>query len=89
MPRHGNPFQSPGELEQFLGLLEHVKSIDADSEGFGIELIGSPEYPTSEHLIYGRGGRKEIEVALPFEIWGPRARLWCQAIFLLSLCMSE
>ncbi|KAF7793294.1 hypothetical protein EIP86_004406 [Pleurotus ostreatoroseus] len=67
VPRHTNPFQTPEELEDYLALLQRVKSVDADSEGFGVELIDAPDYPVSEHIIFGRGGRKELEIPLPFE----------------------
>ena len=42
-------------------------------------------YPTSETIKSGKGGKGELEVLLPDDIWRPRAELWCQA---LSIAVS-
>ena len=41
-------------------------------------------FETIEVIPLGRGGRKELEVPLPEEVWRPRMELWAQGLYVMS-----
>jgi hypothetical protein len=45
-------------------------------------------YPVFETVKLGRRGGKELHIALPDEIWRPRAVVWCQALEVMT-CIQD
>lgn len=89
VPRNACPFTCDMTLNHFCQTFKGVLERDAQPEGFGFESLFDENYPASERLVYGRGGKKEIEVPLVSVLWKPRARLWCQAASLLAIYETE
>lgn len=44
--------------------------------------------PTFETITFGRRGSKELHVSLAEPIWFDRAKLWCQALLVLSYFLT-
>ena len=85
-PRHENPFDSDADMETFNRALQSVQSEGIVPDGYGIlpEEWEEDGYPTYEILKVGRRGKKELRVALPHEVWRPRAELWIQALVVMT-----
>lgn len=85
VPAKGNPFQVQEHLQAFTEILARLEEEDFEPHGMGIrpEEWTDGEYPTSETITYGRS-REPKTVQLPLEIWLPRARQWCRALFALN-----
>lgn len=79
--RHGNPFRSPVVEKNFFAALGAIVQADIIPEGYGV-LESEWEdgtYPAMEAINPGTRG-KEIIVALPRDVWLPRAILFAQGL---------
>ncbi|KAI5981790.1 hypothetical protein EDC04DRAFT_2593816 [Pisolithus marmoratus] len=88
VPTHGKPFSSEAEVGFFMGLREVVAQ-DIIPDNFGLTPTEWPsdEYPLFEIIRVGR--RKDVEISLADPIWYSRARLWCQALSVLSFYLAS
>jgi hypothetical protein len=80
VPHHEHPFQLPGTFSAFKESLKRVKESQILPPNFGIRPEEYETYPASEVIQAGRRGKGGLTIALPFNIWRPRAELWCQAL---------
>ena len=74
-----SPFRSTIELDAFQQALEQTTARDLRPAYLGLDL----PYAPSETFYTGRS-RKGITVPLPYNIWYPRALLWCRALDLAT-----
>lgn len=84
-PRAQNPFLVNTDHHTFIQELDRVIAAQDIPAGLGVrpEEWEEDGYPQVETLARrGRGSR--ITVELPQEIWGPRAVVWAQALFLMT-----
>jgi hypothetical protein len=81
-PSHMCPFETDIVESIFLETLRRLREQGTVPEGMGIHPSewGNDGYPSYEIIRVGRKGKAELRVALPDEIWRPRALLWCQAL---------
>ncbi|KAJ7476048.1 hypothetical protein FB451DRAFT_1463400, partial [Mycena latifolia] len=73
------PFASQEAATIFSGALQEVQSAGIIPENFGVA-EGDWEQPYYGESETVKVGRKEVEIALPFEIWWPRAVAWVQGL---------
>ncbi|KAJ7616812.1 hypothetical protein DFH06DRAFT_1012770, partial [Mycena polygramma] len=86
--RHTNPFRSAEIKENFAAALAEIVRQGVIPEGYGV-LENEWEdggYPAMEAINPGTHG-KEIIVALPQEIWLPRAILFAQGLDAMTRCL--
>ncbi|KAI0060244.1 hypothetical protein BV25DRAFT_1807634, partial [Artomyces pyxidatus] len=84
--RHTSPF-SLDELEQgFWDVYAEVQASGIVPSGMMLRDSewDDGEYPTFEDITVGIRTRKTMSVALPREVWYPRALAWCQALHLMA-----
>ncbi|KAI0054649.1 hypothetical protein BV25DRAFT_1816776 [Artomyces pyxidatus] len=46
-------------------------------------------YPTHEDILVGTRSRKVLVIALPIDVWYPKALAWGRALYLLEHCLLE
>jgi hypothetical protein len=73
------PFDSEDAMGIFSAALQEVKLTGIIPESFG---VAEHEW---EERFYGetevvKVGRKDVEIALPFQLWWPRAVVWAQGL---------
>ncbi|KAF7336293.1 hypothetical protein MVEN_02177600 [Mycena venus] len=85
--RHKNPFRSPVIEGNFFAALDAIVEQGIVPDGYGVlEKEWDGDYPAMEAINPGTRG-KEILVALPREIWLPRAILFVQALDAMTRCL--
>ncbi|THV01311.1 hypothetical protein K435DRAFT_655548, partial [Dendrothele bispora CBS 962.96] len=86
-PRAFSPFtEDHHKFTVFVEALQSLRSQNQIPEGYGVcpEEWDNGEYPAFEVIRTGRHSTKELTVALPDEIWRPRAELWVQGLYLIE-----
>ncbi|KIY61932.1 hypothetical protein CYLTODRAFT_362195, partial [Cylindrobasidium torrendii FP15055 ss-10] len=88
-PPKGCPFGDNGTFETFQTVLADVVGAGRLPEGFGIleNKWDDGGYGVTEPIKM-RGG-KTADIALPLELWYPRAALWCAALYIMTDIMEE
>jgi hypothetical protein len=92
VPRALNPFEgSESGLAGFDTLLDAAQNSGTLPGGYGILQHEWPEghYPTGEVLTSGRKGAKRLRIALPIELWKPRAERWVRALSILNNLIEQ
>ncbi|KAH7919859.1 hypothetical protein BV22DRAFT_1022259, partial [Leucogyrophana mollusca] len=91
VPENGNPFQSDNDEARFFSVLTRVVEEDITPEGYGLlpEERQEEDGSTVEILRLGRRGGKQIHISLAHPIWHQRAKLWCQALSVLTLFEAD
>ncbi|KAF8145501.1 hypothetical protein K438DRAFT_1630000, partial [Mycena galopus ATCC 62051] len=81
-PKHADPFDNDDTMQLFYDSLEAAIRANIVPPGYGLlpEEWGEEGYPAFEVLKSGRRGSKQLSVALPDEIWRPRAEMWGRAL---------
>ncbi|KAG1863030.1 hypothetical protein F4604DRAFT_1587213, partial [Suillus subluteus] len=90
VPLQINPFINDETRRQFSATLIEVIAEDitlCDCRLAANEWEGD-EYPIFEAIPVGRRGSKELHVSLAEPSWFNRARLWCQALLVLSYVLA-
>ncbi|KAK6992797.1 hypothetical protein R3P38DRAFT_2568726 [Favolaschia claudopus] len=87
--RHANPFRQPSTEQAFLTALQDIVHRGIVPEGYGVlqKEWEDGSYPAWEAINPGTRG-KEIIVALPHEVWLPRAVLFVQGLDVMSRCLA-
>ncbi|KIJ26758.1 hypothetical protein M422DRAFT_272163 [Sphaerobolus stellatus SS14] len=78
-PSASSPFSDLNLFSETFQRLEESKFLPY---GFGIRAKEWQDsiYPSSEILVTGKRGQKELLISLPDEIWKSRAERWCQGL---------
>ncbi|KAK7012593.1 hypothetical protein R3P38DRAFT_2549489 [Favolaschia claudopus] len=86
--RHQNPFRSPETEQAFRGALAEVIRQGIVPQGYGVraEEWEDGTYPAMETINPGTRG-KEMVIALPRDVWLPRAVLFAQALDVMTRCL--
>ncbi|KAF7335795.1 hypothetical protein MVEN_02235500 [Mycena venus] len=86
VPKHANPFDDNDTMELFYDALEAAIREDIVPPGYGLlpEEWDEEGYPAFEILKSGRRGSKQLRIALPDDIWRPRAEMWGRALAILE-----
>ncbi|KAJ7264689.1 hypothetical protein C8J57DRAFT_1069863, partial [Mycena rebaudengoi] len=87
VPDHRNPLSGDEVMERrFFSVLGQVLEADIVPAGYGImpEEWEDEGYPNVEVLTAGKLGKTKIWVSLANIIWKQRAKLWVQALNVLS-----
>ncbi|KAG1768506.1 hypothetical protein EDD22DRAFT_772093 [Suillus occidentalis] len=90
VPSQRNPFVNEGTYRQFSTALTEVVAEDITPRHCRLaadEWEGNG-YPVFETISVGRRGSKELHVSLGELIWFRRAKLWCQALVVLSYFLA-
>jgi hypothetical protein len=90
VPSQRNPFVNEGTYRQFSTTLTEVVAEDITPRHCRLaadEWEGNG-YPVFETISVGRRGLKELHVSLGELIWFRRAKLWCQALVVLSYFLA-
>ncbi|KAJ7643032.1 hypothetical protein DFH06DRAFT_999206 [Mycena polygramma] len=87
--RHRNPFHSKAIEEKFFAALQEIIHHDLVPQGYGVLETEWEDgtYPAMETINPGTRG-KGIVVALPREVWLPRAILFAQALDAMTRCLE-
>lgn len=91
VPDHRNPFNSVEGEAMFFDALNKIATQKIVPAGFGVNATewDNHIYPDVEDIKYGRAGNV-LSVALPFEIWWPRAVCWAQGLDAMTkICLAE
>ncbi|THH20342.1 hypothetical protein EUX98_g8601 [Antrodiella citrinella] len=90
VPRHQAPFSTPDEMAQFNTQVLNEIAAGNIPDGYLVtdEEWEDEEYPNAEAIPVGRAS-KQLEIALPAEIWRPRAVLWAQAVEILGRLIPD
>lgn len=82
VPPSLNPFDSDADKTTFKVALDIVHNNRITPDGYGVlpHKWEDDGYPTLEVLQTGRRGTQELVVALPDDIWHPRAELWARGL---------
>jgi len=92
VPSHRNSFGTNDETrEQFFVVLAEVvaKQITPPHCRLTPDEWEGEEYPIFETICAGRRGSKELQVSLAEPIWFHRAKLWCQALLVLTVFLAD
>ncbi|KIN99872.1 hypothetical protein M404DRAFT_154043 [Pisolithus tinctorius Marx 270] len=91
VPSLQNPFQNDEEELTFFRGLQEVVTQDITPENFGLTATewSSDTYPLIKTIHIGRRARKEVDISLADAIWYSWARLWCQALSMLSFYLMS
>jgi hypothetical protein len=86
VPKHANPFDDEESMRLFYDSLEAAIQEALVPSGYGLlpEEWGEDGYPSFEILKSGRRGAKQLRIALPDDIWRPRAEMWGRALAILD-----
>ncbi|KAJ7803955.1 hypothetical protein B0H14DRAFT_2384172, partial [Mycena olivaceomarginata] len=86
VPKHANPFNDDDTMGLFYDALETAIREDIVPPGYGLlpEEWDEEGYPAFEILKSGRRGSKQLRIALPDDIWRPRAEMWGRALAILE-----
>jgi hypothetical protein len=77
---HSSPFESD-ILDHFYRALDDVCEHNLVPDHLGVSADEWPNgYPTHETITTGMRSGKRLSVALPLDIWWPRAILWAQGL---------
>ncbi|KAG2108924.1 uncharacterized protein F5147DRAFT_576369 [Suillus discolor] len=90
VPLQRNPFVNEGTYRQFSATLTEVIAEDITPHHcrLATDEWESNEYPVFETISIGRQGSKELHVSLGELMWSKRAKLWCQALVVLSYFLA-
>jgi len=90
VPSQQNPFVDDATQRQFSATLDEVIAEDITPNNCRLTLDewDGDEYPAFETITFGRRGSKELHVSLAEPIWFNRAKLWCQALLVLSYFLT-
>ncbi|KAG1719498.1 uncharacterized protein EDB91DRAFT_1240573 [Suillus paluster] len=90
VPSQQNPFVDDATRQQFSATLDEVIANDITPNNCRLTLDewDGDEYPTFETITFGQRGSKELHVSLAEPIWFNRAKLWCQALLVLSYFLT-
>lgn len=85
-PKHTKPFTSSLAEQAFTQELQGREDDGILPEGYGIHPDEWEEngYPSYEIIRTGRRARKELRVALPDDMWRPRAETWVRALYTMT-----
>lgn len=85
VPRHSTPFTA-AQQDIFSQALAEVIASTVLPGGYGIQVEEweDGENPSFEIIQSGRRGRKDLRVALPDNIWRPRAEIWVQGLHVMQ-----
>ena len=91
VPQHGNPFTKASAEDQFWRVLREVVQDNVVPGGVGLYLEEweGGVYPSYEVVRVGNRGTREIQVSLSDPIWQQRAKLWGQALTVLSITQMQ
>lgn len=85
-PENESPFDTHDAEVAFWHTLHGLAEQEFIPEGY---LLTADEleslYPEFETIPLGKRGKQEVDIALPTDIWWPRALLWSQALHLLTV----
>lgn len=90
VPRHTRPWDSESAHTIFTDALDKVKQSGIIPNNFGMlpEEWDNEGYPSFEIVKLGRRAGQLLHVALPDDVWRPRAVVWCQALDVLT-CLKD
>ena len=83
---HHNPFPHGNAEFLFWQAVEEAAEQNIIPDGMMLHAAEWDEgcYPTHEEISIGTRGRKALVIALPVEIWWPRAVHWCRSVQILE-----
>lgn len=91
VPKHQCPFRREETIEAFEIILNDIKSgRGAIPQGYYLRPNEWDEdgYPSYEIIRSGRRGAKELRIALPDQVWRPRAEIWVKALVAMELLLE-
>lgn len=91
VPLHGNPFVNDETQQQYFATLVEVvaENITPPNCRLAATEWEGDEYPVFETISMGRRGSKELHISLAEPMWFNRAKLWCQALLVLSYFLAS
>lgn len=87
VPDADSPFATANDETAFRQSVQELQEADYIPPLFAESIADG--YPPYKYIRYGRRGKKELRVALPHELWYPRALLWAQALHVLSRVIDD
>ncbi|KAJ7849862.1 hypothetical protein B0H14DRAFT_2356005, partial [Mycena olivaceomarginata] len=86
IPKHANPFDDDDMMRLFYNALKIAIREDIVPPGYGLlpEEWDEEGYPAFKILKSGHRGSKQLRIALPDDIWCPRAEMWRHALAILE-----
>ncbi|KAJ7094250.1 hypothetical protein C8R43DRAFT_1092450 [Mycena crocata] len=86
VPKHAEPFTDDAHMQLFYDALTEAEEQNIIPPGYGLlpDEWADRVYPSFEILKSGRRGSKQLRIALPDDIWRPRAEMWGRALAILD-----